>query len=228
MSTKKRYPALISFLNEFTEELLLNSIGKHRVRSFEKRRFIVEGRPYVPVKPHLGYHQSIATRKPMMPHHPIKHTVKHPPHQMRLRPGIAALQLRSQPGIQEKVPTTTPTDVIHPDLTKPLPPGFNLGKLNHLVSDPKVTMIECPGPGKYVLVRSRLKSSITNISLGESEVRDTINIFSQAARIPLIGGVFKAAVGNLVIIAILSDFVGSKFIITKASPYSILEQVYNN
>ena len=51
-----------------------------------------------------------------------------------------------------------------------------------------------------------------------------IEKFAETAKIPVIGGIFKAAIGNLVITAVLSNFVGSRFIITKHSPYSILEK----
>src|SRR3989344_1963039 len=47
------------------------------------------------------------------------------------------------------------------------------------------------------------------------EIDELISHFAQRARIPPIGGVFKAAIGNLIISAIISDFAGTRFHIDK-------------
>ncbi len=113
-----------------------------------------------------------------------------------------------------------------PRITAPFPQNasasFSLGKLNPLITDNTVTNIECSGPGKLIIVRVIGKTSTTRISLSEEEIRQVIAAFSQKAKMPIIGGIFKAAVGNIVITAVISDFVGSRFIINKYTPYSIL------
>lgn len=100
----------------------------------------------------------------------------------------------------------------------------NLGKLNMFLMDSAVTEIECPGPGKFVLLRKVGQVNITKITLTQKEISEIVESFSKQARIPLISGVFKASIGNLTITAIISEFVGSRFIIYKASPYSLIEQ----
>lgn len=101
---------------------------------------------------------------------------------------------------------------------KPFPEEveINLGKLNPLIKDPTVNSIECDGPGKNIIVK-RIKGErrITNIILNEQEIREIIKIFSKQAKIPENEGIFKAAVGRLIISAITSDLIGSKFLITK-------------
>lgn len=111
---------------------------------------------------------------------------------------------------------------------QPLPQGFSLGKLDPIIADKTVTSIECPGPEKLVLAKSLGRVTITRISLSEEEIKKVVNTFAEAARIPMIGGIFKAAVGNLVITAVISDFVGSRFIINKHTPYSIIDQSMQN
>lgn len=101
---------------------------------------------------------------------------------------------------------------------------IDIGKLNLFLTDKAITMIECPGPHKFVLIKKAGKVNLTKIILTQEEIDKIIENFSKAARIPLIGGVFKASTGKLTISAILSEFVGSRFIIYKASPYSIIEQ----
>jgi hypothetical protein len=49
-------------------------------------------------------------------------------------------------------------------------------------------------------------------------VNNIINRFSQQAKIPLLGGILKAAVGDLLISAVTSEFVGSRFIISRLNP----------
>ena len=94
--------------------------------------------------------------------------------------------------------------------------GSPLTKIETILKDPLINMLECPGPGKLVLVRTLGAVKTTQISLNEEEIRQVINQFSEQARIPLMTGIFKAAVGNLIITAVLSEFAGSRFIISKA------------
>ena len=93
------------------------------------------------------------------------------------------------------------------------------------MKDLSINQIECSGPGKNVLVRRYNQPNVTKIILSQEEITDIINNFSREARIPIVGGILKAAVGSLVISAVISDFVGSRFIINKITPFSmIIEQ----
>lgn len=98
-----------------------------------------------------------------------------------------------------------------------------LEKLEPLLKDNSIQSIECPGPGKNILIKRYNKINVTRISLNQSEITNIINNFSQKARIPMVGGILKAAVGDLVISAIVSEFVGSRFIINKITPYSLIQ-----
>jgi len=97
-------------------------------------------------------------------------------------------------------------------------------KLEPLLKDKTVLLIECPGPGKNILVKRYNQKNITRIVLSQSEISKIINEFSEKARIPIIGGILKAAVDNLIISAVVSEYVGSRFVITKLTPYSIIEK----
>ena len=104
-----------------------------------------------------------------------------------------------------------------------LPQNFSLNKLDPLIRDNTVTVIECPGPGKPVIVKSIGRIVPSQVILSEQEIKNVVEIFSNFAKIPVIEGIFKAAVGNLLITAVLSDFVGSRFVINKYTPYSLIE-----
>jgi len=101
---------------------------------------------------------------------------------------------------------------------KSIPPNFNLGKIELFLKDPFIQSIECTGPGQNILIKRQNKITPTRVILTPEEIKNIINNFSQNAKIPIIEGILKAAVGNLIISAITSEFIGSKFIINKISP----------
>ena len=88
-------------------------------------------------------------------------------------------------------------------------------KIMPLLEDPLVTRIECIGPGKFLLINKNLQINSVKLTLDKNEINYILNYFSQEAKIPRIGGVFKAIVNNLIITAIDSEFGGPRFIITK-------------
>jgi len=128
-------------------------------------------------------------------------------------------------------PIITPTGnaiVPSPGVPKALQttqPESSEQKIDLLIKDPSVQMIECPGPGKNILVKVRNKINTTRITLGEAEIKNIINHFSKTAKIPVSGGILKAAIEDLIISAIISEHVGSRFIINKQSPYELIEGV---
>ena len=93
--------------------------------------------------------------------------------------------------------------------------SINLGKLNPLVKDPTVTAIECRGPEQNIFVRRSTEVRKTSILLNESEIDEIIRTFSEESKIPVQQGVFRVAVGSLVISAIISDVIDKKFVIEK-------------
>jgi len=101
-------------------------------------------------------------------------------------------------------------------------PGSGYKKIEVLLNDMTVQSIECPGPGKNLIVKRYNQTNITKFTLNPQDITDIINEFSKQARIPVMGGILKAAIGNIIISAIISEFVGSRFIITKSTPYSLI------
>lgn len=102
---------------------------------------------------------------------------------------------------------------------RPIPTSeeIDLLKLNILVKDPLVKIIECNSPDENVLVTGMMGRKPTPIKLSKEEIDEILEKFSGASRIPLHEGLFKAAVGNLVISAVISEIVGIKFVIRKIS-----------
>ncbi len=91
----------------------------------------------------------------------------------------------------------------------------DLGKVNPLISDPLVRTIECNGSNENIVVDGVMGRKETKIVLTKEEIDDIINNFSAASHIPAQEGFFKVAVGRLILSAIVSKVIGSKFIIRK-------------
>jgi hypothetical protein len=64
-------------------------------------------------------------------------------------------------------------------------------------------------------VQGAMGTKKTGIVLSKEEIDETVQRFSRETRIPIQEGIFKVVVGNLIFLAIISEIVGSKFIIKK-------------
>lgn len=105
----------------------------------------------------------------------------------------------------------------HLEYLKPIPtPGveIDLFKLNPLIKDPAVRIIEA-NPDEPVTVTGTMGTKPTNIILNKEDIDRIINKFSEVSKIPTTEGIYRVAVGNLILSAIISETIGSKFIIKK-------------
>tara|TARA_Y100000310_G_scaffold332386_1_gene407860 strand:+ start:4867 stop:5592 length:726 start_codon:yes stop_codon:yes gene_type:complete len=100
---------------------------------------------------------------------------------------------------------------------KPTPTNIeiDLEKLNPLIKDPLVRDIECLGANQNIIVSGMMGRKKTNINLSREEIEEIIKKFSETAKIPVHEGVFKVVVGKIIFSAVISDIIGSKFIIKK-------------
>jgi hypothetical protein len=90
-----------------------------------------------------------------------------------------------------------------------------LSKIRQLLRDPSVFSVECLGKNKPLRVIMAGQKQMTRISLNNVEISDLLKKFSSESHIPLFDGVFKVAIENLLLNAIISGIIGSKFIIKK-------------
>lgn len=214
----------IEFLKSFVKELLKNSIEKEE-REKKIRIEKLKQKFSAPLEPEKTFHKIVNTpvfqpkEQPILPqHNPVIHATN-PIQQRPLQPQMQMHQeipqnRFPQKPIQQPFPQKPLPVAISPEKSE-RPTNLNLGKIESLLKDQGVQSIECPGPGKNVIVKKMNRPQITNINLNSTEVSEIINQFSTNARIPIVGGILKAAVGDLVISAIISEFVGSRFIINR-------------
>ncbi len=97
-------------------------------------------------------------------------------------------------------------------------PNLAFGKLGNIIRDPSVISIECQGSGKPILVNRSGIIQATPVVLTKEEIKATIDEISEKTRIPVTTGVFKAAIGGFIITAVISEYVGTRFVIQKRMP----------
>jgi hypothetical protein len=93
---------------------------------------------------------------------------------------------------------------------------LNLGRLNQLIQDPNVVSIECPGPEENITIKGPQGTRTINLALTKDEINQILQVFSQVSRIPLEDGVTRIIIGRLNLSAVVSDVLGSRFIIKKS------------
>lgn len=130
-------------------------------------------------------------------------------------------EILPQPRVAQR-PLFIPETRLHPELQYLKPYRTNLeidlGKLAPLANDPNVKIIECNGPDEKIIVKGAMGTKPTRIILTKKEIASVIHTFSQSAKIPANEGIVKIAYGKFVLSAIVSEIIGSKFILRKIPP----------
>ncbi|MFH0711529.1 MAG: hypothetical protein V1889_00190 [archaeon] len=97
------------------------------------------------------------------------------------------------------------------------------GKITLLLNDVSVSTIECHGAGKPLIVIRAGQKQLTRIVLSADEIKNVLDKVSDSVHIPILEGVFRAAIDNFFISAVVSDIIGSRFVIKKQNAYAMLE-----
>ena len=239
----------IIFLKKFTKELIINSVieeeRKKRIEFEKLKQKFEDPLNFEESFEKIGsnfFQPSITKVKPLITK--IKNKKIKPRKKFSLdleqirKPILHRMRIVRKRKIRKLKPTAKKPIIQQPPIKKPQikvlqtikpepharPEGFNLGKIEQLLKDKRIQSIECSGPEKNILVKKNNKINTTNILINQQEITEIINRFSQQAKIPVIGGILKAAVGDLVISAIVSKFIGSRFIINRIISYSIVKR----
>jgi hypothetical protein len=93
--------------------------------------------------------------------------------------------------------------------------GEELGKVISFLNDPSVFAVECKGEGQNLLVNRQGNILVTQLSLSKEEIDNLLDEISRKTRIPVMSGVFKAVFDDYIITAVISEFVGKRFVIQK-------------
>jgi hypothetical protein len=91
------------------------------------------------------------------------------------------------------------------------------GKIAPLLNDPSVSSIECSGVDAPLTITRMGQVQNTRIVLSKKEIDEVLQKISEKTHIPILEGVFRAAVDGFNISAVISEIIGSKFIIRKVN-----------
>ncbi len=212
--------ARIMFLKKFTEEIIKNVAKQYET----KLRIETEKIKKTFINSEKDYSENFKK----IVNHKILHPFKYPQEKKKVIPKKSLPTTTSYPPSNIQYDYIFQPQDIDPEKEKilksikpeykPQPPNFSLGKLDYLIQDKMIQAIECLGPGKNILVKKFNRINVTKMTLSQEEISTIISEFSNKANIPLLGGILKAAVGDLLISAVTSDFAGSRFIINRINP----------
>lgn len=159
--------------------------------------------------------------------HPIHMPIQRAPQQMTPSKTFSPAAPQGDAVPQKAFEVNRPMDVAPMIGVSSVQGGVNLsadyGKITPLLNDPSVSSIECQGHGKALMIIRAGQRQITRIVLSADEIRGILQKVSDTIHIPLLEGVFRAAADNFSINAVISEMIGSRFVIKKQTPYAILE-----
>ena len=143
-----------------------------------------------------------------------------PPVQVRRRiaPPIRAppvVQIQERPSKAVIAPVVMAEGVVDED--------ESYGKISPLLNDPSVSTIECLGANKELMIIRAGQKQKTRVVLNADEIKEVLQKVADETHIPLLEGVFRASVKGFSINAVVSEMVGSRFVIKKATAYGLLE-----
>lgn len=173
------------FLNKFIENIFLHYKDKSEKMKFESDPYQNRVRVIRPISPPMPV---------MKPLPNINNPIQIRPQFQNLQPSISNVPIKQ---------------------TVQQPTINGLTKIQQFLENPFIRGIECTGPGRPLVLNKQGVIQTTNIILSNEEINQYIKEISQKTRIPLLPGLFKAIFGNHIITAVISEFVGSRFIIER-------------
>lgn len=96
-----------------------------------------------------------------------------------------------------------------------VPKQLELGKLIPFLNDKNVKSIEVEGSDQPIYVKGTMGKKTTGVIITADEINQILNTFSKVGKVPKVEGLFKVVASNLVLTAMVSESIGSRFIIKK-------------
>jgi len=204
----------IEFLFTFTQELMINSIPeatlKKEIKEYDKFR----RKSGFPLRyPRVKFKKPVQQRRFIFSRAPSKQRRTQELGSKESKVDISKLEesiMYKEPQILENHKELSPQTQLETIR------NFDLNKINPFIDDPTITSIECPGPGKFILIKKSEQDIVTKVSLNEKEINEIIQEFIEMSNTPVESEIVTAQFGNLMLTAIKSDIIGSRFIIEKS------------
>jgi len=218
----------IFILMQFTKELLKHS-ASYDVSTLErilkeKKEVEIKKRDLEKEKNELKLYQLIQRQRV------VEETIPLFPKQKKHKKKTIVMRAPLPKLPQLKIPRATPHQLPLSELNIPynqLPPelqhitpvpskeSLELGKLTPYLNDPSISTIECRGPNINITVKRGREIRKTDLVLNQEEIDEVIQAFSRAVKIPIHEGIFRVAIGRVIMTSQVSGETGTKFVITK-------------
>lgn len=140
----------------------------------------------------------------------------------------------------ELTPSIHPQEVVFPVVQTPAPNAFVIPsqtKITHqtskqslttptqlktILEDSSINAVECQGPNKPLVLRKQGATVLSSVTLSEAEIQKQINQWADNTNSPLTNGILRADNENLTITAVVSELIGSRFmVIRKPSAHAL-------
>jgi hypothetical protein len=206
--------------NEF-RKLFLKEFTRHLIQNVEPEKFKPLKETFQDLFPEEDFEVTpinLPMRKPLMPM----------PQRMQFKPRIQKPKIKEQMFQSQKIKpqNLSPMPIPSNSTSGPMMLGPNLEKVLSFLKDPSVQAVECTGPEKNLLVNKSGRIQTTSLNLTKDQINSIMQTISEQTRIPLISGVFKAVFGQFLITAVISEYVGTRFIIQKRPRLPMPIQAY--
>ena len=129
------------------------------------------------------------------PHMPVPANRRMPPPQNRQTPAFNQANSQIKTGV-----LSTNYGSVNP-----------MDRLMPIMNDRQVTSIECPGANKNIVVRKGMMKQNAPIIFSEDDISKIMDEISNKTKIPVIEGLFKVMINNLLFTALVSEFAGTRF-----------------
>jgi hypothetical protein len=200
------------FLEEFIKRLIIKSRVQPKI---EKRVVLLEKLEEVVVSPP----RLEIEHKKIEPVRKIEQVIAKKPEKPIITSKTIEISAAApkMPQIKPIIPQAKP--MMPP--TPQMPKITIMERLTRIFADPGVQMLNCPGPNKNILITRLGMVQTSQLSFNENEIKEFMNELSEKTRIPLIPGLIKVIFQNLIITAVVSEFVGTKFVAERRPQLSI-------
>jgi hypothetical protein len=138
-----------------------------------------------------------------------------------IRPVLAPYTEQPSRGASIQRPTlATSSPKQHPPLPSLAPaspplPETHTPKIQRYLAQPSTQSIECPGPDKPLILVQKGKPEIQQTTLTAEEIDSFLHTIATQTKIPLIPGLYKTFVGPFILTAVITEVVGTRFILQR-------------
>jgi len=103
-----------------------------------------------------------------------------------------------------------------PSIQMPSTPKIPMiDRINRIFFDQAIQLLNCPGANKNILITRAGMVQATRMFFSEEEIKEFMRDLSEKTRIPIVPGLVKIMFQNYIITAVVSDILGTKFLIER-------------